>query len=138
MQIRTLKRQNQYDVVTFIKSQYFCWPLSAFFWCKFSARYYHSYALMTPDTNASKNGLVLNVKNQANLQRICMESPEHNLGNRSSLIVEKMLNFGMDTFFILFFQNITIKLVISQINFVTSSFWYLICSGYLTRGALSF
>ena len=32
------------------------------------------------------NGLVLNVRNRANLKRICMGSPEHNRGNISSLI----------------------------------------------------
>ena len=43
---------------------------------------------------------------------------EHNCGNISSLIAGKMLNFGMEAFFILFFLNITIKLVISQIQFL--------------------
>ena len=46
-----------------------------------------------------------------------MGSSEHNRGNMSSLIGGKMLNFGMEAFFILFFPNITTKLVISQIKF---------------------
>ena len=39
---------------------------------------------------------------------------EHNRGNISSLTDGKMLNFGIQAFFILFFLNITTKLVISQ------------------------
>ena len=50
--------------------------------------------------------------------RICMRSSEQNRGNISSLIGGKMLNFGMEAFFILIFLNITTKLVISQINFL--------------------
>ena len=58
--------------------------------------------------------------------RICMRSSEQNRGNISSLIGGKMVNFGMEAFFILIFPNITSKLVISQINelFVTSSLRY--------------
>ena len=48
---------------------------------------------------------------------ICVGS-EHNHGNISSLIGGKMLNFGMEVFFILFFLNIKTKLVISQIKFL--------------------
>ena len=47
-----------------------------------------------------------------------MESLEHNCGNILSLIASKMLNFGMEAFFILFSLNITTKLEISQINFL--------------------
>ena len=50
--------------------------------------------------------------------RICMRSSGQNRGNISSLIGRKMLNFGMEGFFILIFLNITTKLVISQINFL--------------------
>ena len=50
--------------------------------------------------------------------RICMRSSEQNRGNISSLIGGKMLNFGMEAFFILVFLNIKIRLVISQINFL--------------------
>ena len=53
-------------------------------------------------------------------KRICMGSSEHNLGNISSLIGGKMLNFGMEAFFIMFFLDITTKLVISQIRFLWS------------------
>ena len=42
---------------------------------------------------------------------------ECNHGN-ISLIGGKMLNFGTETFFILLFQNITTKLLISQITFL--------------------
>ena len=45
-----------------------------------------------------------------------MESSEHNRGNMSSLIGGKMLNFGMESFFIQIFLNITTKLVISEIK----------------------
>ena len=48
--------------------------------------------------------------------RICMRSSEQNRDNISSLICGKMLNFGMEAFFI--FLIITTKLVISQINFL--------------------
>ena len=47
-----------------------------------------------------------------------MESLEHNCGNISSLMGEKMLNFGLEAFFILIYPNTTTKLVISQINFL--------------------
>ena len=47
---------------------------------------------------------------------ICMGSSEQNRDNISSLICGKMLNFGMEAFFILIFLNITTKLVISQTN----------------------
>ena len=50
--------------------------------------------------------------------RICMRSLEQNRDNISSLIGSKMLNFGMEAFFISIFKNITTKLVISQINFL--------------------
>ena len=50
--------------------------------------------------------------------RICMMSSEQNRGNISSMIGGKMLNFGMEAFFMLIFLNITTKLVISQIKFL--------------------
>ena len=46
-----------------------------------------------------------------------MELSEHNRDNKSSLIGGNMLNLGMEAFFILFFLDITTKLVTSQINF---------------------
>ena len=50
--------------------------------------------------------------------RICMRSSEQNRDNISSMIGSKMLNFGMEAFFISIFLNITTKLVISQIYFL--------------------
>ena len=47
-----------------------------------------------------------------------MGSLEQNRGNISSLIGGSMPNFGMESFFILFFLNITTKLMISQIKFL--------------------
>ena len=47
-----------------------------------------------------------------------MRSSEHNRSNISSLIDGKMLNFGMEACFILFFLTVTTKLVISQIKFL--------------------
>ena len=48
-----------------------------------------------------------------------------NRGIISSQIDGKMLNFGLEVLFILFFLNITTKWVVSQIqNFVTSSLRY--------------
>ena len=47
-----------------------------------------------------------------------MGSPEHKGGIISSLIGGNMVNFGIEAFFILFFLNITSKLVISQIKFL--------------------
>ena len=47
-----------------------------------------------------------------------MWSSEYNCRNMSSQIGGKMLNFGMEAFFILYFLNITTKLVISQIKFL--------------------
>ena len=43
---------------------------------------------------------------------------EHNRGNISALIGGRMLNFGMEAFFIMLFLNITGKLVISEIQFL--------------------
>ena len=54
--------------------------------------------------------------NQANFIRICMEPLEHNCGYISSLMSGKMLNFGMEAFFILIFLNTTTKLEILQIK----------------------
>ena len=54
----------------------------------------------------------------ANLNRICMGSSEHNRSNISSLIVGRILNFGMEALCILFFLNVTTKFVISQIKFL--------------------
>ena len=51
--------------------------------------------------------------------RICMGSSEQNRDNISSLICGKMLNFSVEAFFVLFFLNITTKLLmISQIKFL--------------------
>ena len=47
-----------------------------------------------------------------------MGTSEQNSGNMSSLVGDKMLNFGMESFFILLFLNITTKLVIIQIRFL--------------------
>ena len=69
-------------------------------------------------TNPSKHGLVLNVRNQGNLKRTCMGSSERNRCIMSSLIAGKMLNFGMEAFFILIFLNIITNLVIPQIKFL--------------------
>ena len=57
-----------------------------------------------------------------------MGSSEHNCGNMSSLIGGKILNFGLEPFFILFFFSFfeyynQFGDFTNQI-FVTSSFWY--------------
>ena len=46
-------------------------------------KYYHSYALVTPyiDTNPFKNGIYgLNVRNQVNIEMICLRSSDQNCG----------------------------------------------------------
>ena len=45
-----------------------------------------------------------------------MRSSDHNRGNISSLIGGKVLNFGVEIFFIVFLLNITTNIVISQIK----------------------
>ena len=70
--------------------------------------------------------------------RICMGSSEHNRGNISSLLGNKLLNFSMEAFFILFSLNIITKRVISQNKrFVTSSLRYsIVLYRYVYRLAL--
>ena len=49
---------------------------------------------------------------------VSLRSSEHNHSNISSLINGKMLYFSMEACFILFFLNVTTKLVILQIKFL--------------------
>ena len=76
-----------------------------------------------------KIGLVPNVKNQAIFRRICMESLEHNCGNKSLTICTNILIFSKDTYLVLISRMISTNPISSQtLIFVTSHFATLLSS----------
>ena len=87
--------------------------LKSTWWCELAARYYHSYALNDSIKVLLKMAWFL----KFGLKRIFVfKSSEHNRGKMSSLIGDKMLDFSMEAFFILFFLNSTNILVMSKIK----------------------
>ena len=70
-----------------------------------------------------KIGLVPNVKNQAIFTRICMESLEHNCGNKSLKICNNVLILSKGSYLVLISQMISTYPISSQILiFVMSHF----------------